>query len=296
MGFIKWAAARERENCRNILQKQEYNIYANINKSERVDYGLDKRQHMEIICPKDLDSIQGYIINIHGGGLIAGSIEQNLNFTHFLAAQGFMVFVIEYRLIPEVTFDQQLHDILKAFNHIEAEYIDDQKPVYLVADSAGCHLALIANAIGADIEVQKAFETEISHNLHFKGVWLNSPMIETTGFNKIGIFMARHFYGKRWRKTPKAKYLKNPELLYPYLPNKTVLLTSTGDDIRKQAMRAWNDIMNINDIGPAIAFGLKNHEHDWNVLFPNQDDFTKDINIWLLNCMIGNKTIENEIN
>ena len=83
MGFIEWAAARERENCRNILQKQDYNVYANINKSERVDYGLAKRQHMEIIYPKYLNSLQGYIINIHGGGLIAGSIEQNLNFTNF---------------------------------------------------------------------------------------------------------------------------------------------------------------------------------------------------------------------
>ncbi len=291
MSFIRWAAARERENCRKIIDKQPTCEFTDTKYVHFYD-----EQWIHVIYPKDTALIKGYVISIHGGGLIAGCGEQNFNFANFIAKQGYVVFIPEYRLIPEVTFTDQLNDIIKAFNIIGREVSDyDARPIYLIGDSAGCHLALIVNAIGMDPAIEGAFEVENSHNLTFSGVWLNAPMIETTGFNKIGLFMAKHFYGKKWRKTPKAKYLKNPELLYPYLPVKTVLLTSTGDDLKKQAIRVWNDIMDINDVGPAIGFGLKNHEHDWNVMFPDYDDFTVEMNSWLLNCMVGIKTVRNDL-
>lgn len=41
------------------------------------------------------------IIDIHGGGLIAGRKEQNQNLATWLAKEGYLTFVPDYRLVPE---------------------------------------------------------------------------------------------------------------------------------------------------------------------------------------------------
>lgn len=42
------------------------------------------------------------ILDVHGGGLIAGRKEQNRNLGIQLARRGYIVFIPDYRLVPEV--------------------------------------------------------------------------------------------------------------------------------------------------------------------------------------------------
>lgn len=290
MNFYDWAVMREREKCNDLMRKQTpLGCRKNV-ETKSISYGNECRQYIRVFIPKDRSKIQGYMVNIHGGGLIAGEIAQNQNFCDWMASQfGMVVFAVEYRLMPEVRFYEQLEDIVSAFDLIERELRDrTHHPIYLVADSAGCHLALIANAIGReDLWFAEEFNVSNSHNLLFDGVWLNAPMIQTVGFNEIGIFMAPHWYkhfGRNWKHMPFADWLKHPEKLFEYLPSKVVIITSNGDKLKDQAYKAWNYI-DKHLMGTSVGVGRKCYEHDWNVLDPVRDGFTRDMNRWAVDAL-----------
>lgn len=286
MSFITLIAEAERQKCNNFINRQKMSKWSMDCEHKVIQYGSAFRQYIEAIYPLNQE-IKGYIVNIHGGGLIAGDIAQNDEFAHWLVHHGYVVFLIEYRLIPEVKFKDQLWDILTAFNTIESAISD--YPLYLIADSAGCHLALLANAMNKKGDMLAAdFEVNITHNLSFDAVWFNAPMFETTGFNRIGIFLAKYYYGRGWRRKPFANFLKNPEWFYKFLPNKVVIVTSHGDFLKSQAFRAWQEIDYYTLCeGLSIGFGREFHEHDWNILDPSRDKITQSINTWALETMTG---------
>ena len=51
------------------------------------------------------------IVNIHGGGLIGGSKNLSAGFCRQLAKRGYLVFSLEYRLIPAVRVYDQFDDV-----------------------------------------------------------------------------------------------------------------------------------------------------------------------------------------
>lgn len=61
------------------------------------------------------------ILDVHGGGLIAGRKEQNRNLGIQLARRGYIVFIPDYRLVPETDIFGQISDILDALAVIEAK-------------------------------------------------------------------------------------------------------------------------------------------------------------------------------
>ena len=271
MNFFEWAVQRERQNCANILKKQEWHKPNTLQMIQYKDYG-------KVYIPQE-GELHGHIFNIHGGGLIAGSTDQNRMFCQWLADRGYEVHAIEYPLIPEVRFVDQVGYVCSA---IENHWPQDGKPVYLVADSAGCLLALIANAILSDgCFMADDFEYKTS-NLPcvFDGVWLNCPLFETIGFNEVGIFMSRGLYGKH----PAFKrYLQNPYKWFgEYLPDNTVIIASKNDKLEKQAVKMFQII------DCSLGYGSKwnkEHDHDWNVLYPYMDDWTTGLNDWALHCL-----------
>lgn len=277
MGFFEWAIKREREKCTNIILSQ--NLYSPSTKirCEVQKYGEESRNFITTYIPEN--ESKGHIVNIHGGGLIAGNVNQNFQFGLWLADHGFTVHLVEYRLIPEVSFEEQIIDVCRAIECLSSQMKDKKK--YLIADSAGCHLALIANAIYNNEEVQIDFGYTPKEEIYFDGVWFNSPMFETTGFNEIGIFMAKHFYGKKWWKKSYADYLIDPYItLGKYLPVNIWITTSKVDDLNKQAKRAfklWRSHLK-------CMYGDK-YVHDWNILYPEIDDETIRMNLSVLEGM-----------
>lgn len=278
MSFFEWAVRRERENCANILEKQEWHRPNTL-------YMVDIKDYGKIYTPQN-GEIRGHIFNIHGGGLIAGSTNQNRFFCQWLTDRGYEVCAIEYPLIPEVNFIDQVGFVCST---IENNWPRDNKPVYLIADSAGCLLALIANAILSDgCFMADDFGYKIN-NLPcvFDGVWLNCPLFETVGLNEIGIFMSRGLYGKN----PAFKrYLKNPyEWFGEYLPDATVIVASKHDKLEKQAIKMFQTV------NCFFSYGSKwneKHTHDWNVLYPYMDDWTMELNDWAMTCLELRETHE----
>lgn len=274
MGFFEWTIQRERQNCANIVKSQGLHEPNTLQTIQHKDYG-------KVYIPQESE-LHGHIFNIHGGGLISGTTEQNKPFCQWLADCGYIVHAIEYPLIPEARFVDQVHFICKA---IKENWPQDGKPVYLVADSAGCLLAVIVNAIfHPDVHkhIVKDFQCEEFYltNLQFDGVWLNCPMLETIGFNEFGIFMARSCFGKK----PDYKcYLRKVYFeLCLYLPKTTVVIASKYDKLEKQAVKLFQTI------GCSLGYGSKDnekHTHDWNVIYPYMDNWTITLNVWALNCL-----------
>ncbi len=94
-------------------------------------------------------------IDIHGGGFTYGYKELNRNFCLHLADQGFAVFSVNYRLIPAVSFADQLEDIATAFRWIAehlGDYPVDPRSVFITGDSAGATLGLYSAALSLNPE------------------------------------------------------------------------------------------------------------------------------------------------
>lgn len=283
MGFFENAVSQERLKCEKLVASQTspYQPKHKILCREHI-WGSDGRQAVYGYSPilQDGEFFHGYIFNIHGGGLISGSVEQNNDFCLWLADQGYTVYAIEYRLIPEVDFLTQLNDICDAIDTFyEANY---DCPYYLIADSAGCHLALIVNALFSNHRgngIRDSFGIHPIQYIDFDGVWLNSPMIQTTGFNKIGIFMAKYFYGEKWKYMGYSPYLKYPyDYLLRYLPQTIVITSSKKDDLYGQAKKAYKRLKGLGKYVKFFYSNMKEHPHDWNVLWPEKDDETTIIN------------------
>ena len=71
-----------------------------------------KAHMLDIYRPEDSqEKILPVIINVHGGGLIIGNKEFNRYFCALLCKKGFLVYSIEYRLIPDCLIYDQLADV-----------------------------------------------------------------------------------------------------------------------------------------------------------------------------------------
>jgi acetyl esterase/lipase len=97
------------------------------------------------------------IVHVHGGGWRRGSRRVPLprlgaGFYDELAARGFAVAAIDYRLSGEARYPAALEDVRAAIGWVRehaAEYGMDPGRVFAWGDSAGGHLALMAALAGA---------------------------------------------------------------------------------------------------------------------------------------------------
>jgi acetyl esterase/lipase len=87
------------------------------------------------------------VVAIYGGAWQHGDPTANSDFNRYVAAQGYVVWAIDYRHAPQHRFPSQLEDVQMALNFIQShadEYETDPERLVLVGRSAGAHLALLA--------------------------------------------------------------------------------------------------------------------------------------------------------
>lgn len=102
--------------------------------------------NMDIYQPLKAGQYPGLVV-IHGGGWQSGNPKHQGNFSRYMAARGYTVFAITYRLAPRYQFPAQLDDIRAALTFIQqhaAEYEIDPNRIALLGRSAGGHLAMLA--------------------------------------------------------------------------------------------------------------------------------------------------------
>lgn len=130
-----------------------------------VAYGEGPRRKLDVYAPKDLSNLRRpVIVFIYGGSWASGTREGYGFAGRALAAQGFVTFIPDYRLAPEVYFPGFLQDCAAAVKWVRANaarYGGDPERIVLVGHSAGAYnaamLALDPQWLGADRKALRGF-------------------------------------------------------------------------------------------------------------------------------------------
>jgi acetyl esterase/lipase len=110
-----------------------------------VAYGPEARQQLDLYAPASATALPT-ILFIYGGSWNSGSRSEYAFVGQALASRGFLVAVIDYRLVPQVRYPAFLDDgamALKWLHERALRYGGDPNQLYVVGHSAGAYNALM---------------------------------------------------------------------------------------------------------------------------------------------------------
>ncbi|RZJ81293.1 MAG: alpha/beta hydrolase [Chryseobacterium sp.] len=120
-----------------------------INKKENIVYHKigDRQLHADVFYPKE-QSAQAYpaVIMVHGGGWRSGNKSLNATMAAQIAAKGYVVVAVEYRLSLEAKYPAAVYDIKAAVRWLRenaGNYHADKNKVAVMGFSAGAQLATL---------------------------------------------------------------------------------------------------------------------------------------------------------
>lgn len=179
------------------------------------------------------------MVNIHGGGLLIGNKEFNRFFCARFSELGYLVFSVEYPLVPDCQVYDQFAAIAAALKYIKehlSEYHGDPDRIYGTADSGGAYLLTYVSAMSGCQKLADAAKVT-APDLHFNALGLISGMFYTTKLDKIGLFLPPYLYGKHYKKGPFAPYInpEHPDLVTALPP--CFLATSECDYLKRYSMQ-----------------------------------------------------------
>ena len=189
------------------------------------------------------------IIIVHGGGLVYGTKELDKNIGIYFAQNGFNVVNINYGLLPDVTFSDQVKDVADAFAYIyqnSPKLKLNRDKIFILSDSAGSLLSLAAYALMKDSNIRNVFginalDFDVSAMAHI------SPM---TGLVKSGSLSLINEPARRNLSKEQVLFTDNilKALANTVLPP-SIIITSEEDFIRDQALclRNFLDSKNIEN-------------------------------------------------
>lgn len=126
----------------------------------------DKRLLLDLYLPGKVDGLLPVIVGIHGGGWAAGSKANGQG--SWLAAYGYAVAVINYRLSGEAIFPAQIEDCKAAVRWLRAnarKYNLDPDRIGAIGHSAGGHLVSLLATTGDVREFDKGDNLEFSSRI-----------------------------------------------------------------------------------------------------------------------------------
>ncbi len=216
----------------------------------------EKGHLLDIYYPEETAGKLPVIIDIHGGGWMYGYKEINKYYCLKLASKGFLVASVNYRLVDDVLFPDQVKDVFAALNWLSenlSAYPADLNNVFLTGDSAGGHLSCVASAVCLDASLQRELGVT-PPAFSFGAVAVVSPAVNLFS-NPMTKLMPRILLGSK-ENTGFEKYMDFGRIASSGLPP-YYIITSSGDFIRKQSY----ELKQILD-----RIGIPNHLSDYVVL------------------------------
>lgn len=112
--YIETAFMQQRTDFMKTLpdRRKRFSIPDDVDMYLDIEYVNDQNEahRLDVFRPSESpDKELPIIFNVHGGGLIMGCKEFNRYFCARLCKLGYVVFSIEYRLVPEYTFYHRLY-------------------------------------------------------------------------------------------------------------------------------------------------------------------------------------------
>ena len=232
-----------------------------------------KKEHLlDVYYPENAENLP-VIIDIHGGGWMYGYKEINKYYCMHIAKKGFVVFNINYSLVPDVTFAGQVRDCMAAFHWIGehlGDYPCDKSSVFLTGDSAGGHLASYLAVVNTSEKLREMYDT-LSSSLEFNALCLTSPVAfpDDGGIFSFGL---SPIFGKDRKYRPYGKLFNTDSVLKMGKTPPVLIITSTGDFLAEKQSHKLRDVYELENI-PVIlhdfpAFEGKKLEHVFAVINP----------------------------
>lgn len=274
-GIIKKQVQAKAENLDRWLEKhnKEVPFPENVAEIQNIPYIQDQKtcHQMNIYYPKHAGDRLPVIVNVHGGGLLMGNKELNRLFSAQMSEMGFLVFCVDYPLVPDVEIYQVFSDISTAMDKIDGlldTYNGDREHIYLVGDSAGAYLITYLTAMQHCNPVAEAAGVTPS-KLPVKALGLISGMFYTRKCDQIGMFLTGWIYGKGWKKHKFRLYMnpEHPDIVRNLPP--CFLVTAGEDYLRNYTLQFYRTLQQ-NNVCCKLADCPKDKRltHAFCVLFP----------------------------
>lgn len=109
-----------------------------------VAYGADPRQRLDVYVPERQSGGRPIVVVFYGGSWNSGRKEDYAFLGKALASRGFVAFIADYRLVPEVIFPAFLEDSAQTVRWAQtngASFGGDPKRLFLLGHSAGAYIA-----------------------------------------------------------------------------------------------------------------------------------------------------------
>lgn len=237
----------------------------------------NRYHRLDVYYPQNLkaDDKLPVVIDIHGGGWMYA--EKNLNeyYCKAIADRGYVVFNVSYRLVPDVTVNEQLQDVASALKWIQenmSNYPCDTEHIMLTGDSAGGQLAAYSAVLLQSAELRDIFNT-VDAGMKVDALVLTSPV----PYMKDGALSVytKLLWGSDYKSKPTYDYMNLDEIIdYAEMPP-TYLITSIGDTLAHDQTVKTAELFESKD----IEYVLKDYEkhngknlvHVFSVLYPFDD-------------------------
>ncbi len=217
------------------------------------------------------------IIDIHGGGWMYGDKGLNEYYCRALADRGYVVFNLNYRLVPDVSVNEQIKDIMSALKWIGEnidEYPCDKENIMLTGDSAGGQLAAYASVLLQSAELRDVFETE-NADIELSALLLTSPVSFMKDGGLFSVY-TKPLWGTDYKNKATYEYMDFDKILpYANAMPPTYLITSSGDTLAHSQTKRLYELLKSNGVDCEIAdYGKeygKSLPHVFSVIEPFQN-------------------------
>lgn len=236
--YIETAFMQQRTDFMKTLpdRRKRFSIPDGVDMYLDIEYVNDQNEahRLDVFRPSESpDKELPIIFNVHGGGLIMGCKEFNRYFCARLCKLGYVVFSIEYRLVPEYTFYHQYTDFFQALRYVQDYgnlYYGKTDEIYGVGDSGGAMLLTYCAAMQNNAEMAAAAQVSVCP-APLQALGLISGMFYTNRFDQIGLSLPKYLYGTDYKQSDFAPYV-NPtyQKLVQALPP-CLLVTSKNDNL-----------------------------------------------------------------
>jgi len=210
------------------------------------------------------------IVTIHGGGLVIGDRKISRKYANLLAARGYLVFSVEYRLAPRANSAEQLDDVCAGMDLVGRRLVDfnvDFTRMFLAAESAGAYLAIYVAAMKKSKALQETIGYEPTR-MTFKALGLHSGMFYTNRQDPIGWLLADQLYGDKRMDDRFLEYMnpEHPEILKNLPP--VFLSTSRGDFLNNYTLMYHRALKEAGMRSHLVYYGEKELGHAFPSIHP----------------------------
>ena len=297
------------------IRKMHYQTPFSLYEGKDLIYGKNnKTNRFDIYYPKIYeDKKLPTILNIHGGGYVAGSKENESEFCRRIATKGFCVINMEYTLADKEGFPKPVFEVFDLFNFIEnnssiSSHIDYDN-FFIAGDSAGGHIASTVANIQCNEDIKKVFD--VNGGPKIKGLILNSPVFGVFKFGNLPILKNKFeeiVFGD-YKGTPIQQYCHNFDILSKNFPS-TIIFSANNDILKfhtkmfcKRAKKLGLNVQSYNftagkSLGhDFIIYNLENNESKFainqisNFIIANQNNqLSQGVNEYNINLKTMAKT------